>query len=220
MASSHVFSIFQAQSAALSYLFVRDDSGPHQLVAPSSQFVVGQSPPQTWQLTAGQEGLLSDPSVIPGGFSLPGQCSPQVAAGQITFACESASLQYQLTSQGLAINGMQSVSAPQSAWQIVLAFDSWQRFSPGWGSRFTRVQTENSLHLSYASGSALHLVASQTFQVDAFDATRLSMGAPENPNIDFPAGHYLPFPTLVVKFGQVENLHLRLELESLPPSGL
>lgn len=220
LASSHVFAVIQTQAAALSYLFVLDGTDAHQLVAPSSQFVVGQSPPERWRLGEGQEGLLSDPAVFAGSFYQPGLCTAHTGAEQITFTCESASLRYTLTRQGLAIHAAPAASAAQSAWQLALAFDPWQRFYRDWGSRFTRQQTEQSLQLSYSTGSALRLSANQPFQVEGFDATRQMMGNPENPNAEFPGGHYLPFPMVVVKFSPLGELHLQLELETLLSSGL
>ncbi len=220
LSSSNVFAVFQAQSAALSYLFVLGSDGLHQLVAPSSQFIVGQSPPASWRLNGVQEGLLSDPQVILGAFSQAGACQSQAENGQINFTCDGTWLSYALTWRGLAIHASSSTASPPSAWQLPLAFDPWQRFAPGWGSRFTHSQTANVLHLSYSTGSILRLSASQSFTVEAFDDSRQMMGAPENPNAEFPGGHYLPFPMLVVKFVPLGDLHLLLELDPTRSIGL
>lgn len=219
LASESVLAVFQASSAALSYLFVRDAAGVHQLVAPTSQSIIGQSDPKAWRFETGAETLLSDPTVIPGAFLQPEPCQTKTTSSTIDFSCRKVSLQYHLTSAGLAVSIRSGDSAPIPEMQLPIAVDPWLRFAPGWGSRFTHVQRGESLIAGYPPAHLMRLRANQPFQVDSFDATLSQMGTREDPNTEFPPGHYLPFPFLLVHFSISDSLEIFIELEK-QPSGL
>ncbi len=217
LASPTVLAVFQPQSATLSYLFVRDGAGAHQLVAPSSQFVIGQSESRRWQLAESQDSLLADPDVIPGALQMNQPCSFQVTSSEIVFECTASSARYRLTGAGISASLNPAGPPALPALRFPLAFDSWQRFTPGWGSRFSVQQQGDRLRLDYQHGSALLFWSSQPYQVHAFDATRQLMGFREDPNTEFPTGHYLPFPMLLLEFAPASSLDVRIELESAPP---
>ncbi len=132
LASKNFYAVFKIESGALTYLFAVTDSGPHQIIGPSSQFLTGASQPSEWDLS---RGLAADPEVIPGAFSGPGgPYQPRVDSNSLTFTSLDGLIKtYRLTPSGLRLD--YRTSSPVLA-QLPLALDPWVRFSPGWSSRY------------------------------------------------------------------------------------
>jgi hypothetical protein len=65
LATSDSLAIFDLLGGRLLVLFHISDGQVHQIIGPTSQFLVGQADPSSWDLTAGE---ASDPGVIPGAF--------------------------------------------------------------------------------------------------------------------------------------------------------
>jgi hypothetical protein len=78
--------------------------------------------------------------------------------------------------------------------QIPLAVDPAARFSPGWGSRYLGSERAGGWLWGLKDGPKVHLWTSGDLSISAFSDSFEYMGQPENPDLDFPPGHFLPFP--------------------------
>ena len=225
LASENFFAVFEIESGALTYLFALTESGPHQLIGPSSQFLTGASQPTEWDLS---RGLAADPEVIPGAFAGPG--GPYQAAldsGSLTFtSLDGFSKTYRLTPSGLRLEYRTSI--PVLA-QLPLALDPWVRFSPGWSDRYhgqaiPQGWTWELLPATLASGiqAAPPLTGTRTLHVEINSSAPLStrsfveskpyLSIPEDPNRDYPAGHFLPFPMAVVEFSSPGDFSVEIQV--------
>jgi hypothetical protein len=225
LASENLFAVFEIDSGALTYLFALTENGPHQLIGPSSQFLTGASQPSEWDLS---RGLAADPEVIPGAFAGPG--GPyQVAldSDSLTFtSLDGFSKSYRLTPSGVRLEYHSSV--PVQA-QLPLALDPWVRFSPGWSDRYhgQAIPQGWSWELSPAtpvSGiqAAPPLAGTRTLHVEIHSSAPLSthsflesqpyLSIPEDPNRDYPAGHFLPFPLALVDFSSPGDFSVEIEV--------
>ena len=193
LASTDYFAIIDPDGARLSLLLARQEDGSIvQLVAPSSQFTVGLSDPLGWDLAAG---VQADPGVISGGFAGPWEeYRVEHIANGIRLESASMSKAFTLTDEGLRV---EYTSAIPVETQIPLGVAPELRFSPGWAERYGSEELlqgwawgikENARGLIQTSGTLTH----QTFRDDL-----PALSLPENPNFDYPPGHYFPFPLAV-----------------------
>ena len=225
LASENFFAIFEIESGALIYLFALTENGPHQLIGPSSQFLTGASQPSEWDLS---RGLTSDPEVIPGAFAGPG--GPYQAAlnnGSLTFTSpDGFTKTYRLTPSGLRLEYRTSI--PVLA-QLPLALDPWVRFSPGWSDRYYGQATpqgwswellpatpesgiQAALPLADTKPLRVEINSSATLSTRSFIESQPYLSTPEDPNRDYPAGHFLPFPMAVVEFSSPGDFSVEIQV--------
>ena len=192
LASQTQFTTFEIDSGALVYAFALQEGEVHQWVAPSSQFITGTSDPALWQM---ERGLAADPAVIPGAFSDAGPFQAQIQPGAITFTSQDLTKTFTLVEDG--INVQYQSSNPQAA-QIPLAIDPWLRFEADWEERYAGATAPNSLRWGIPGTFQVEVRSNASLSAQEFTASREDVRGSENPNIDYPAGHFVIFPLAVV----------------------
>lgn len=207
LASEKIFAIFEPGDASLVFAFARTEIGLHQVVGPTSQFVVGLSDPATWDLSAG---LQADPTVIAGAFT-DDRDPYQVIEGQDTlvFQHKEHLKKYHLTPSGIRFEYQ---TTTPSIWEIPLAFDPWKRFHPDWASDYLIKTSKNGFELSVGSGVKVEIEASSELSNHSFNVTQDRMGRQENPNYEYPPGHYLPFPMVLLELEPTDRGYLELKI--------
>jgi hypothetical protein len=209
LASDRVFALFEPGSSSLSSLFILDDgSTPHQLIASSAQFITGLSSPEGWDLTSGD---IADPAVLPGAFRDdrgPYQID-QVEQGRLVFSSLETRKTYILTPNGLRVEIQGENPLPI---QLPLAVDPWARFTPGWGNRYVGEAVPGGWSWGLAGGVRASVLTSQEMVIHEFTASRSLVGTVEDPNRDYPPGHFLPFPMAVVEVQGSRDIILTIEL--------
>jgi hypothetical protein len=199
MASEDIFLLFEARGGYLSTAFGRGQDSAYQVIAPSSQFIVGMGDPMTWDVG---KGVAGDPdqyrgafSDIPTGFSYPSWDVHVIEIGtnSLSFIAPDGSLRktFSITRDGFIAN--YNSNTPVTV-QIPLAVDPAARFSPGWGSRYIGSERSCGWLWGLTDGPKVHLRTSGDLSLSAFSDSFEYMGQPENPDLDFPPGHFLPFP--------------------------
>jgi hypothetical protein len=199
MASEDIFLLFEARGGYLSTVFGRNQDSAYQVIAPSSQFIVGISDPMTWDV---RKGVAGDPAQYRGAFSdIPlGFSSPswevygvEISSNSLSFIAPDGSLRktFFITRDGFM--AIYNSSTPITV-QIPLAVDPAARFHPGWGSSYIRSERSGGWLWGLKDGPKVHLWTSGDLSISAFSDSFEYMGHPENPDLDFPPGHFLPFP--------------------------
>lgn len=197
LASQNLYLVFEPDAGALTHAFWLASDGLHQFIAPSSQFSFGVSDPAAWDTSAA---LLADPTVIPGAFyDGAGAYQAQIEPGQLVLADPVRGLtkRFSLLPNGVRIEYRSS--APLVV-RLPLALDPWRRFEPGWGNLYQGESNEEGWLWGIfpvseeGQGFQVLVTTSGRLQVSAFNDTHALMGQLENPNAEFPPGHYLPFP--------------------------
>lgn len=218
LASDDVYALFEPGFGSLIFAFARTPDGTvHQLVAPSSQFISGLSDPSTWDLTLG---LYADPSVLPGAFAdgTTTEVSYRVTMeeNRITFSSLDSSttngiLQktFTISSNGLRVDYRST--APVSVW-IPLALDPWMRFTPGWGNMYEGASLANSWRWGISPGPQIEVKSMGLISPKVFTDSRARMTATENPNFNYPPGHYLPFPLAIVGIHADGDFYVQINL--------
>jgi hypothetical protein len=199
LASSQFFAVLETDGARLTFLFSRDESGAHQLIAPSAQFALGLSDPSEWEPARGE---AADPAQIMGAFS---DASEPFADYTPTWTPDGA-----LTLTGAAINRVKTFRLTEDGLQvrcdsqtplttrIPIAVDPWQRFRAGWIADVRASLTPTSWGWGMANRIRLEVRTEASFSAQGFNVSIPFLSQAENPNLDYPAGHFYPFPLSVM----------------------
>jgi len=196
LSNERFFAFIATDGARLTHLFYLDDTGPHQLIAPSSQFAVGLSDPSTWQSGLDE---AADPSVVPGAFfDDQGSWMPytQVLSASIitlTSADNSRIKSFQLREDGLVVR-YQVRGYVRT--RIPLVVDPQAFFSGP--SEYRAILAPGSWTWGQVDGIQLQVRTDASFSAQGFTVSRPFLSQSENPNIDYPPGHYYPFPLSIV----------------------
>ncbi len=210
LSSESFFAIInnRESGAVLTNLFYLNDTGPHQLVGPSSQFTVGLSDPSEWKLELGE---AADPSVIPGAFS-DGTTSwtvyrPTITTDSITFTTPDGSRvkTYQLLENGIEIT--YQGSGPVST-RIPLAVDP-QAFYFG-STEYTGSLAPGAWTWGLVNGIRVEVSTGATLSVQSFTDSFPYLSQPEDPDRAYPGGHYLPFPLSVPNLQGSGNFSIQI----------
>jgi hypothetical protein len=221
LASQSVFSVYEIQTGYLAYLFMRTPQGIHQVIAPSYQFVTGLSDPSQWQLG---QGVQSDPDVILGAFydgtfyNAKPEDQPYTASlshGELRFSANPGGLEktFSLRPEGLQV-AYSSQQALQT--QVSVALDPWQRFEQDWAADYQQALLGDGTW-TWQAGSQTQVVISTTASLSAniFKDSQTAFAVPENPNRDYPPGHFLPFPLAVVDLQSSGDFNVTIELKDV-----
>ncbi len=211
LASDEIFTIFELDSGGYlaSAFSLSPDGEPHQFIGPSSQLISGMTESSTWDLS---QGARADPGVIPGAF-IDLTLSDQVRANT-TVNPEESQLTLsaaQPTSGGAVLRKIFQLapgeiqvmytglpaSAPYTI-RIPVLLDPWQRFLPGWSVDYQTGSVNNRLTWRIISGLTVEIQSTATLLPSTFSDSQRFMDKPEDPNRDYPPGHFLPFPLSVV----------------------
>lgn len=201
LASEDVFLVTSTLGGRLVFAAAQTPSGPVQLIGPRSQLAVGLGDPRDWK--PGQ-GLGADPQEIPGAFT-DGQnpfssYTVELSSAEIVFQSQEQGRQkrYQLTPGGFKVR----ISSQQPViTRLPLILLDEQVYQPGWLDRYTSSPpADTKWAWGMKKGACVILTtADAQLTTNAFTESRALLKQPENPNLAYPAGHFLPFPMALVE---------------------
>jgi hypothetical protein len=211
LADDQFFAVFQSDGARLAYLFLHNKDGVHQIIAPGWQFTTGLSDRTQWQPSFGS---AADPSQIPGAFfdtDSPWRANTPTlnTDGSVTFSSSGGQVKtYRLTKDGVLL---EFHGAPLIM-NAGLALDPWRRFEQGWGNKYHGSEDAGTLNWQLNGGPYVQMDVSNS-SMDAFNDTLQYLSNLEDPNQDFPPGHFLPFPMAVMKFPVADGNAIQLKIK-------
>lgn len=203
LAAADVYLQFEAESGALTFAFWRahrrahraQEDEIHQWIGPSSQLITGLGDPDEWRLDGG---LSADPQVILGAFFEPGVTyTPSEQPSGLAFRSADGSIEKRFTWDGAALHVTYLVAAapPVASLRLPLLLDPWTRFTPGWAARYA---VSPGPQAAWRLNGALEVrLEGPLLRLDTFLNSRSLFDHPENPDLDYAPGHYLPFPLAV-----------------------
>ncbi len=199
LANLEYYALFETDGAHLTHLFYRDANGAHQLIGPTAQFLLGMSDPSFWNPAAGQ---AADPGQIMGAFSdrdrpfQPYQFAlPGTNALRLTAADGWRVKTFSLDAGGLTAQIEDASSFLQTS--LPLAVDPWEFFFGG--QEYAGALSGNAWEWGPRRGLRLEVRASARLWAQGYPSSLLFFSRPENPNLDYPVVHYLPFPLSLVE---------------------
>jgi hypothetical protein len=199
LAVPEFFGVFSTRGALLEAGFTRSAKGEvQQFTGSTAQAAVGLTDPSVWKLGAGMD---SDPGVIPGAFTdLPGSREDYTAAaepGEITFTSPDGKTikTFRLSSAGLVVSyeGLASGMV-----RIPLIVGSNLRYSPGWSLHYHSQTAGSAASWGMDGVLSVGIKSTRPLTLTTFLDAGKHLQQPENPDWDYPPGHYLPFPLAVV----------------------
>ncbi len=200
--------ILDPAGARMTNFFYLDGSGSHQLVGPSSQFTIGLSDPSEWHPGLGQ---AADPTVIPGAFSDDNQTwmvfTWRVTPGSIDFTSPDGTRikSFKLLENGIDItyHGLRPTST-----RIPLALDPQAFYFKPTG--YNGSLDAETWTWGQTSGIQVEVVSTSPLSVQSFTDSLPYLSLPENPDLGYPAGHYLPFPLSIVDIHGAGNFRVQI----------
>jgi hypothetical protein len=204
LASTSIFTIIERDGARLLYAFARTPTGVHQIIAPSSQFAVGLSDYSTWDLS---RAALADPEVIPGAFAGPWDpYQVELLENKLIIESDSVHKTYTLLDSEIAVTIR--TDKPYE-FVIPVAVSPQIRFQPDWGKEYINLSSGQTFFWGMRGGPKVLISASEEISSQIFSSTSDLLGYPEDPNRDYPQGHFLPYPLAVVNImgeGEIDVL--------------
>ena len=219
LASPDWLLIIKTDGARLVFAANRSSSRVSQWVGPASQFAAGLSDPSTWQPKLGP---AADPYEIPGGFALldrpfePAQV--EIQAQKMVFTSNSSTrTTYQLNGTELWVE----VASPQpisTRLPIPLAPQRWPSEGPvsRWlppprldGSSWMWTPAlGDGLRIDFAGTTALTAISF----LDTLDLLKV----PEDPDRNYPPGHFIPFPLAVI---DIQGTSFQVHFKTIESAG-
>ena len=217
LANGEYLAILDPQGARLTYLFSKGRIGNppetqdnnsrnlHQLIGPSWQVAVGLSIPSTWDFSAGE---AADPGAYPGAFADADDpfkpYEPTINGNQLVFTAQDGSRikTFQLTASGIEVKYRTQESIET---QIPLLVDPGTRFTPGWAQKYVKKNTSGGVAWGLVNGPMVSIqlegvALSQSkgaITLRAFNESLSLLATPEDPDFEYPPGHYVPFPMAI-----------------------
>lgn len=214
LANEQYLAILDPRGARLTYLFaVAQDPIPHhiQLIGPSWQVAVGLSNPSLWDISAGE---AADPGAYPGGLADADDpfkaYQPVVDGNTVMFTSLDGTRvkTFSLSKNGLEV-GYQTQETVIT--QIPLLIDPETRFTPGWAGKYAQEKTPGGLAWGLANGPMVRIQTEGPVEMRAFNESLSLLANPEDPDFDYPAGFYVPFPMAIAEVEMRDGYFLRLE---------
>jgi len=208
LANEDYFAILDPDGGRLSLLF----AGSTQLVGASSQFVVGLSDHQEWDIGAGP---IADPANIPGALAGPWSSYDleQLPDG-VRQSSAGVEKIFRMGDNGLHID--LNVDQPLP-FQVPLVVAPQSRFNAGWTGQYEKSEIPQGWIWGIRDGAKAEIrVSGVVTSYTSLDSKALLL-LPENPNMGYPAGHFLPFPLAVVDLPQQSTVWLEISLFSGQP---
>ena len=205
------FASLDPQGGRLTHLFFMDAAGPHQLIGPTSQFAIGLSDPSVWRPDLGE---AADPSVIPGAFSDDTGAWDidlfTASAGEVTFTSPDRERikTYRLTKNGIEVTyrvpGLVITRVP-------LTVDP-QRFYFG-PTNYRPAIAPHAWIWSLVNGISVELQTDAKLSAQGFVSSFPFLSMSEDPNLDYPKGHYIPFPLSLVTIQGDKNFTVQIAVK-------
>lgn len=214
LTSQNYFSLFELNGGSLTLFFVRDGNQIHQVIGPTSQLAVGLSDPSRWNVRVGP---LADPSLIPGAFvdsADPAKTFKMIGVnpGSLSLksfdGSESKSFSISASTISIAVNSNKPID------QIIpLVLDPQSRNRPGWGNQYHGNWSGNVFYWGLAKSIELAISTTGSLNTNSFIDSKPSLLKPEDPNFDYPAGHFLPFPLARVEITGIGSVSTTIQME-------
>lgn len=212
-----LFAVLSAEDGRLAWLFGYDSKrGPTQLIGSRSQFVIGLSDPSTWDPYAGELGEQSVP-LLDGAFYLThdtrGRLEITLQPNGLIIEHPNGSHAIQYVLDGRRLNVSMNTPGQPLAFEVPLVFAPQVMDTTGWANTYTGSAIEGGFRWGIKNGPTIALTASVPLNFDSFlDSPALAMTT-EDPNLDYPLGHYLPFPFALITGQGFSNAEVDLLFE-------
>jgi hypothetical protein len=208
LANDNIFVVIDKDGGYIPFIFAKDAQGIHQILGPTWEFIVGLGDPSSWD---SKLGLRSDPSQVLGAFQDQYSAwkiyNTYLLGKGIELLSEDMAMRKSVTIYPDKIHIEIMTSRPSEISPLIpLVIDPWQRYTPHWGDSYAGSKVPSGYKWGIITGETVGVYSTNTFETYVFNETLTSLLKPEDPNLDYLRGHYLPFPMALVEFISPENI--------------
>jgi hypothetical protein len=214
LASKKFIALIEPRTGSISFAFTFSEDNQttniHQIIAPSYQLITGLSDSSTWIL---EDISNADPSVITGAFVEPGPYQVTINNGDMIFETQDKNIRktYQLIENGIRVEYEIAQISNSFPIHIPVVIDPWLRFRPGWDSIYQANPISQGYSWVLEDGSHFRLTSTTGLKINSFLDSKIFFNQSENPNLDYPYGHFLPFPMILIDV--IVDHHFIVELD-------
>ena len=220
LSSRHVLLILDPRGGRLALAAARAGTRVVQVIGPRSQFAVGLGDALEWQP---ERELLADPQEIPGAFADAGPewvvYETQAQPGEVvlTHPQTGAVKRFQITEAGMQVR-LEGTGTSNTL--IPLALVDEKALQPGWYTRYSPLPASDGSTWGWKlDGAAQVWVSAQgaTLTAHHFAESRAWLVHSEDPNAEYPPGHFVPFPLAVVEAQPQGETDVTINIEVAGP---
>ncbi len=209
--------VIERSGAHVTHALARTPDGWRQWIAPYAQFISGFGDPEAWVLKAGPSG---DPASVPGGFSdsVDTWLSywPSILPNGIHFESSDGRRikTFEWTAEGLRVT-YEGPAIVEITARVPLALAAGSSGTPGWASGYRLENTGQGLVWGRQGEFRIEIKSDQPTRIAAYRAGTEPIRFPEDPNFDYPPGHFLPLQITLLEI--IGSGHWEILFRVLPP---
>ena len=198
LANDNYLAVVSPETTGLVMLFTRQNNQVSQFVAPYSQFIVGLSDPSTWEMASANP----DPALVESGFALDEAMTKSTLPNKISFSSLDGlrEITYTLNKDSLEVSITSQDTVSYSLPVIGILAGSGNGYSL---NKYHTIHENPQPQLLVEISGALSVDS-----ISAFDSADL-LSLPEDPNLAYPQGHYLPYPFSMVNIMADQNIFIK-----------
>jgi hypothetical protein len=212
LANHTIFLTIEPEGGIIPFIFSRDIHGAHQIIGPTWEFMLGMSDPTLWDLS---QGIRSDPGQILGAFDKNNNdnFSFVIEDHKLYFYSDEMTMRIsvKIMENGVLVSVFNQALVNEII-HIPLVVDPWTRFTPDWGDKYTFAMLPDGINWGISAGVNVDLQSSEPIAFFPFNATHADMLNAEDPNFDYPPGHYLPYPMAVAEINPSGNYVVKITI--------
>jgi hypothetical protein len=212
LSSEKFYLTFEMTGGYLDFAFYNGSNGIHQITAPMSEVMVGLGDPSSYD---GSNGAYADPALIPGVLAAINESNLsfdyRTGVDFIELYNETAGIQkvFRISESSIEIGWFSSVDL---GYIIPISLDPWQRFKFDWSDQYFTYKTNNSWVYGIEDQITILIQSSSDGQFATFLDSKEYVDKPEDPNFDYPQGHYLPFPFATLHLSPTKNAVIKVSI--------
>lgn len=196
LSNQNIFLTIEPAGGYIPFIFSSDSHGAHQIIGPTWEFMLGISDSTLWDLS---QGIRSDPDQILGAFDQKigrmENFSFDLKDNGINLFNVDMTMRksFEIIDHSVFIS-VRGTVFPGETTDIPLVIDPWIRFTPDWGDKYVFSEIAGGIKWGITAGVSVELQSIEQISFYPFNATHGYMNTSEDPNFDYPRGHYLPYP--------------------------
>jgi hypothetical protein len=202
LSTERAFAVLDPFGARLVFLAVQSKQGPVQIIGQRSQLVVGLGDPLDWRP---ERGIAGDPQDIPG--AMVDLTNPwldyawETQAGEVVFSNPYTAVRkvFQLDDQSLRI----TVDSTQPGHtQIPFVLIDQQTYQPGGYTAYEAANLDDPQGWTWGRENGPQVTAAvqgADWHAIAFTESLAALSRPEDPNVGYSEGFFLPFPMALME---------------------
>lgn len=213
IASESMFLTVELRGGYISFAIFKDNDDVHQILGPMYEVVVGLGDPTTYKP---EDGVFADTRLIPGAMASRDHHKELFMfvnhRNHIDLFSDSLLLRKTISFGDEWIKFEYSSDKPID-FQIPLILDPWLRYTPDWSNKYIKRTQKGEWIWGIQNHFQIMIKASRNIKFDTFLDSKELLNQPEDPNFEYPEGHYLPFPTAILDVPSANNAIIELVIE-------